>query len=40
MVDAGRASSLKNAQIVPSALAPGAKVQAKKVTGHSRRLAD
>ena len=31
---------LKNSPIVPSAWAPGAKVQAKKVTGHLPRLAD
>ena len=37
---AGRASFLKNSPIVPSAWAPGAKVQAKKVTGHLPRLAD
>ena len=40
MVDAGRASFLKNSLIVPTAWAPGAKVQAKKVTGHLPRLAD
>ena len=37
---AGRAIFLKNAPIVPSTWAPGAKVQAKKVTGHLPRLAD
>ena len=37
---AGRAISLKNSPIVPIAWAPGAKVQAKKVTGHLPRLAD
>ena len=37
---AGRASFLKNSPIVPSASAPGAKVQANKVTGQARRLAD
>ena len=37
---AGRAISLKNSPIVPSAWASGAKVQAKKVTGHLPRLAD
>ena len=40
MVDAGRAIFRKNSPIVPSAWAPGAKVQAKKVTGHLPRLAD
>ena len=40
MVDAGRAIFLKNSLIVPTAWAPGAKVQAKKVTGHLPRLAD
>ena len=40
MVDAGRASFLKNSPIVPTAWALGAKVQAKKVTGHLPRLAD
>ena len=37
---AGRASFLENAPIVPSASAPGAKVQANKVTGPLPRLAD
>ena len=37
---AGRAISLKNSLIVPTVWAPGAKVQAKKVTGQARRLAD
>ena len=37
---AGRAIFLKNSPIVPSAWAPGAKVQAKKVTGRPHRLAD
>ena len=37
---AGRASFLKNSLIVPPAWAPGAKVQAKKVTGRPHRLAD
>ena len=32
---AGRATSLKNSLIVPAASAPGAKVQAKKVTGQA-----
>ena len=36
----GRASFLENSPIVPIAWAPGAKVQAKKVTGHLPRLAD
>ena len=40
MVDAGRAIFLENSPIVPIAWAPGAKVQAKKVTGHLPRLAD
>ena len=34
MVDAGRAIFLENSPIVPSASAPEAKVQAKKVTGQ------
>ena len=34
MVDAGRATFLKNSPIVPIAWAPWAKVQAKRVTGH------
>ena len=37
---AGRAIFLKNSLIVPTAWAPEAKVQAKKVTGHLPRLAD
>ena len=37
---AGRAIFPKNSPIVPTAWAPGAKVQAKKVTGHLPRLAD
>ena len=37
---AGRAISLENSPIVPTASAPGAKVQANKVTGQARRLAD
>ena len=37
---AGRAIFLNNSPIVPSAWAHGAKVQAKKVTGHLPRLAD
>ena len=37
---AGRAIFLKNSLIVPTAWAPGAKVQAKKVTGRPHRLAD
>ena len=40
MVDAGRAIFLENSPIVPTAWAPGAKVQANKVTGHLPRLAD
>ena len=32
---AGRATFLKNSPIIPSAWAPGAKVQAKKVTGQA-----
>ena len=37
---AGRAIFLKNSLIVPIAWAPGAKVQANKVTGRPHRLAD
>ena len=37
---AGRAISLKNSPIVPSAWALGAKVQANRVTGRPHRLAD
>ena len=37
---AGRAIFLMNSQIVPPAWVPGAKVQAKKVTGPLPRLAD
>ena len=37
---AGRAIFLENSLIVPIAWAPGAKVQANKVTGHLPRLAD
>ena len=40
MVDAGRAISLKNSVILASVAPPGAKVQAKKVTGHLPKLAD
>ena len=37
---AGRAIFLKKSLIVPAAWAPEAKVQAEKVTGQARRLAD
>ena len=37
---AGRANFQENSPIVPSAWTPGAKVQAKKVTGPLPRLAD
>ncbi len=37
---AGRASFRKNSLIVPTAWAPGVKVQANKVTGRPQRLAD
>ena len=40
MVDAGRASFLKNSAILASVAPPGAKVQAEKVTGPLPRLAD